>query len=146
MVEKLFSDPFLKICAYLWINSLTVHFIVCQAESYWNILKLRCKPLAFTSYKVFEKTKRALELVSLLHFLHEFWRKKFILLYSNNWSSFSVSLSLQLFISQVVTSQILKLTLSFESSRFFYMTKSQNKNSNILRTKRAFQMKWKSNF
>ena len=26
-------------------------FIVCQVESYRNILKLSCRPLAFTSYK-----------------------------------------------------------------------------------------------
>ena len=28
-------------------------FIVCQAEGYQNILKLSCRPLAFTSYKDF---------------------------------------------------------------------------------------------
>ena len=33
-------------------------FIVCQIESYQNILKLICKPLAFTSYKAFLKNKK----------------------------------------------------------------------------------------
>ena len=40
--------------AYLWINSL----IVCQVEDYCKILKLNCRPLAFTLYKVFLKNKK----------------------------------------------------------------------------------------
>ena len=61
-------------------------FIVCQVEGYQNMFKLSCRPLAFTSYKVFKKkTKRGLELVFLPHFLHDFLRKLFILLYSINW-------------------------------------------------------------
>ena len=43
-------------------------------------LKLRCWPLAFTSYKVKKKkTQRGLELVSLPHILHDFWRKIFLI-------------------------------------------------------------------
>ena len=50
-------DPFLKNqnWAYLWSISVLVKifvqfvFIVCQVEDYWNILKLSCRPLAFTS-------------------------------------------------------------------------------------------------
>ena len=38
--------------------------------------------------KLFQKTKRGLELVSLPHFLHDFWRKIFLLLYFINWPSF----------------------------------------------------------
>ena len=37
-----------------------------------SMLKLSCRPLAFTSYKAFYKTKRSLELDSLPHFLHDF--------------------------------------------------------------------------
>ena len=40
-------------------------------------MKLSCRPLAFTSYWAFLKNKRGLELVSLLHFLSNFWKKKF---------------------------------------------------------------------
>ena len=47
----------------------------------------------------------------------------------------------QLVVNQVVTSQILKLTLSFESSRFTELAKCQDKNLNILRTKKAFNVK-----
>ena len=50
-------------------------FIVCQVGNYQNILKLNCKPPALTSHKTFRKTKRGLELASLPHFLHDFWRK-----------------------------------------------------------------------
>ena len=38
--------------------------------------------------KHFLKIKRSLELISLPHFLHNFWRKIFILLYSINWPRF----------------------------------------------------------
>ena len=38
-------------------------FIVCQAEGYRNILKLSCRPFAFTSYKdILKNKKRILEL------------------------------------------------------------------------------------
>ena len=46
-----------------------------------------------------------------------------------------------LFVNQAVTSWILKLILSFYSSRFYTWPKSQEKNFNILRTKRAIKVK-----
>ena len=55
-----------------------------QFEVYQNILKLRRWPLACTPYKAFflkKKRNRGLELVSLPHFLHQFWRKTFLTLY-----------------------------------------------------------------
>ena len=44
---------------YLWINSLKIQFIfiVSQVQDYRNLLKLSCRPLAFTSYKAFLKNK-----------------------------------------------------------------------------------------
>ena len=58
VVEKPFWDPFLKNqnWAYLRVNSLKYIqfvFIVCQVESYRNILKLSCRPLALTPHKTF---------------------------------------------------------------------------------------------
>ena len=44
--------------------------------------------------KLFQKIKRDLELFSLSHFLHNFWRKLFLLLYSINWPNFIAWLSL----------------------------------------------------
>ena len=52
-------DFFLKsqIWEYLWINSLKIYTVcfnyICQVENNWNISKLSCRPLAFTSYKAF---------------------------------------------------------------------------------------------
>ena len=48
---------------------------------------------------------------------------------------------LQLFVSQVVTSKILKLTISSNQAVFLYQQKNQDTNLNILRMKRAFKMK-----
>ena len=47
---------------------------------------------------------------------------------------------LQLFIVEAVTSYILKLTLAFFSSPFSTLPKSQYKNLDISRTKRAYGM------
>ena len=47
------------------------------------------------THKSFFKKQRDLELVSLPQsppFLHDFWRKIFLVLYSNNWSNFIVCL------------------------------------------------------
>ena len=49
--------------SFIWL------FFVCQVEDYRNILKLSCRPLAFTSCK---KTKRGLEQVSVPHVLDNF--------------------------------------------------------------------------
>ena len=61
-------------------------------------------------------------------------------------SRYWVIRGLQLFVNQVVTSQNLKLTLSFQSSCFATWPKRQDKNLNILRTKRAFEVKQKAFF
>ena len=45
------------------------------------------------------------------------------------------------FTNQAVTSLILKLKFSFQSSRFATWPKNQDKNLNILRTKRGFEVK-----
>ena len=84
VVEKVFLNHFLKNqnWAYLWINILkcsTVCFYWMRVESYRKILKLSCRPLAFTSYKAFLKKRPAF---FLPHFLYDFWRKMFFLLYS----------------------------------------------------------------
>ena len=53
------------------LHSLPVlySFIVCQVEGYQNILKLNCRPVAFTLYKAFLKSKKKSRAVSLVHFL-----------------------------------------------------------------------------
>ena len=56
-----------------------VFLLYVQVEVYQNILKLRCRPLAFTFLKLFWKTKRGPRQVFLPHFQHDFWRKIFSL-------------------------------------------------------------------
>ena len=50
--------------------------------------------LLLSHIKLFYKTKRGLEPVSLPHFLHHFWRKTFLLLYSIAWPNCIVWLPL----------------------------------------------------
>ena len=99
-------------------QTMKLVFIVCQVEGYRNILKLSFRPLALPHIKLFYEIKRGLELVSL----HNFWRKIFFLIYSLDiffhclvvFTSWDIErYVLYLFINQVVTSRILKLTLSF---------------------------------
>ena len=59
-----------------------------QVEGYRNTLKRSCRPLAFTTYKTSLQNKRGLGLVSLPHFLHNFWRIVFLLLHFTNWPNF----------------------------------------------------------
>ena len=73
------------------------------------------------------------ELVYLSHFLHNFWKNYFscniVLIDQISLSGYLYFVRhlaicvLQLFVIQVVTSWILKLTVSFKSSRFSYMSK-----------------------
>ena len=74
VVEKLLPDLFLKnqiehISESISKRLVQFVYIVFQVGGYQNILKLNCRPLAFTSYKTFLKNKRGLELVSLPHFV-----------------------------------------------------------------------------
>ena len=82
--------------AYLWINILKIYIFcfVCQVEFYRKWLTLSCRPFAFTSQNLLKKTKSGLELISLPHFLHYFWRNIFLLLYSITSPNFNVWLPL----------------------------------------------------
>ena len=106
MTEKLFQEPFPKHQNWSYLieqqskvlygHFIEFVFIFCQVECCRNILKLSYSPLAFTSYKscFYSYKSLGLKLVFLPHFLHGFWRKIFLLLYSINWSNFIVSLPL----------------------------------------------------
>ena len=92
VVDKIFRDPFPKNrnWEHLWISSLNFIqfvFIICQVKEYRNVLKLTADHLLLFHVKLFSKRKRGMELVSLPHFLHDFWRKIF-LLYSLTWPNF----------------------------------------------------------
>ena len=130
VVEKLLPDPFLKNqnSAYLRINSLKCYtsvFIVWQVECYWKYIKTKLQTTCFHFIlSFFKKIKRGLELVSLPHFRHNFWRKMSLLLYSINclnchilnchyFMRYSAICVLALFVNQVVTSSISRLALFF---------------------------------
>ena len=69
-------------------------FIVWQVEDNQNTLKLSVDYLFLTHIKFFKKTKRGLELVSLVHFLWDVWRKLFLVLSSVTWPNFMTWLPL----------------------------------------------------
>ena len=129
----------------------SLFLLYAKNEDYQNILKLSCGPLFFTSYNAFLKKLRCLELASLPHFLMIFEEKyfSFYILLPDEISlsdglcfvRYWAICALQLFFYQVVTPWILKPTLSFWSSRFSTRPKSQDKNLNILTTKRVFKVK-----
>ena len=54
------------VCSFIMFD-----FIVCQV-GYKNIVKVSSRPLLLPRIKFKKKTKRGLELVSLIHFLHDF--------------------------------------------------------------------------
>ena len=61
-----------------------------------NILKLRCWPLAFTSYKAFLKNEKGSGSSLPVSVSTWFWRKPFLMLYSINWPNVIVWLPLRL--------------------------------------------------
>ena len=97
VLEKLVPDLLLKYQNWTYQQSKVLHSLFLlhiQVDGYRKILKLRYRPLGFISNKVFSKTKNGMELVSLPHSLHRFWRKIFLTLHSINWPNFTVWLSL----------------------------------------------------
>ena len=104
----------------------------------------KCCPLAFTIYKGFLK--------NLFIFLHDSRRKIILTLYSTNWPSLVDWLPFLLEVLGNVGNVIIcyavcnvldfgiKLSF-FLSNRFPKWPKGQDKNLDILRTKRAFNMK-----
>ena len=127
-------------------------------EGYQIILKRSCRPLAFISFEAFLKNKKRSGTSLSASFSAWFSKKNsfLVIFYNKNIPNFIFWLPLireilrimciEIVFNQVVTSWNLKLTLSFSSSRFFYITKNQDKNLNILKTKRAFKMKLKAIF
>ena len=99
MVEKLFLDPSLKSqnWVYFWINSLKFYTVCFYCMPNWGLSKYietKLRVICFYLDKAFLETKRGLELVSLLHFLHDFWRKIYLLLNCINWANIIVWLLL----------------------------------------------------
>ena len=125
----------------------------------WMLSKYIKTKLQITCFYIifgfFKKIKKGLRLVCPSSFSDNFWRKTFILICSINWPSFIVWLSLFreilgnmciAFVSQVVTSWILMLTLPFYSSRFSHMTKKSLQKPKYLENEKSFLGEIKSIF
>ena len=106
-------------------------FIVYQVEGYQNILKLSCRPLAFTSYKAFLKNKKRYG-TSLPASLSALFSEK--------------SISLVIFYL-LINSHCLVAPTSWDAGQCVYCNcLLTNKHLNILRTKATFTMKQKAFF
>ena len=117
-----------------------------SGSTVWNVAAT-VEHLLWAYINLFQKNKKSLELVSLLHFLDVFWKKIFPMLcptgqfflsdclyFLRHWAICVV----QLFVCQSATLKIMKLTLAFLLSPFPTWPKSQNKNVNLLRRKTIF--------
>ena len=95
--------------------------------------------------------EKGLGIVSLLHFVYNFSRKLFLMLYSINWPNVIAWLPFLLEILGNMCIAIVckpdcgvidfKFSLIFLIKPFSYCPKRQDKNLNIVRTKRAFKVK-----
>ena len=157
MAEKLIPEPFPKNqnWAYLWINSLKFNTVGFHCIPSWGISKyIEAKPQVncFHLIQRFLKKQRGLELVSLPYFLHDFWEKIILFLYSINWQNFIVWLPLlSEMLGKICTVVVCQpgcdvinfvINVMFLIKPFFSTwLKSWDKTLNILITKRAFQIK-----
>ena len=97
MVKKIFLETFIKKLnrVYLWINSLKLcNLFLLYANL--RAIEIECNQAAdywLLSYIKILK-KRSQKLVFLPYFLHDFWRKTFLLLYSIVWPNLIVWLPL----------------------------------------------------
>ena len=83
--------------AYLWINVLKIYIFCFNCLPSWVLSKMidtKLQTICFYLTKLVKKTKSGLELISLPHFLHYFWRNIFLLLYSITSPNFNVWLPL----------------------------------------------------
>ena len=109
--------------------------IVCQVEDYQNILKLSSRPLTFTSFEVFVKSKKRSGTSFPASFSAWLLRKNIFLVTFYYLIKFHCLVAFTLWdIAQYVycnclltrlwRHKFLKLTLSFLSSRFFFIVKT----------------------
>ena len=96
IVKKLVSDCFLKKSKIEHIPGSKIwnfihffnYYCMSKVKDYQKELKQGAGHLFLPHVKVFKTTKEGLELVFWPHFLYDFWRKIFFLLYCINWPNF----------------------------------------------------------
>ena len=150
MVEKLFPDLSLK---FLLISGSIVHsftqfvFIVCQVESYQNILKLSHRPLAFASYKAFSKNKKGSETSLSSSFSTWFLKKNIshIIFYWVNsiaWLPFLLemfgNMCIVIICFPVCNVINFEINLNLFIKLFFYLTKKSRQKCNYLKNEKSF--------
>ena len=122
---------------YRWINILKCYKFCCydmsKSSSKYPSVQLLTTCFYLTWSFLFKK-KGGLWLVSLSHFLHDFWRKIFLTLYATKWLNLIAWLPLLLeilgnmciIITCFPVSDVIKfeITFSFRIKPFFYMTKT----------------------
>ena len=125
------------------------HYISIALKLAYNRNKL-FKTLHYWSRDMlnFDFLDKGLGIVSPAYFVYDFSTKMFLMLYSINWPNFIAWLPLLLEILGNMCiaivcwpgceSWILKLTLSFWSSRFFYMTKKSWQKLKYLENEKGF--------
>ena len=142
------TDPFLKrqSWAFFWINSLNAYTFFFYCMTNWGLpkyieTKLQAAYFYLTFIKSSYQTRRCLKLVSLPHFLDDFWRKIFLLLYSISWQNFVFCLALLRGILGIMCITIIRLpccdVISF-SNFSFYMAKNSRQNFKYLGNKKCF--------
>ena len=95
-ITRLFSKKSeLSISLYQHFKVIYILFqLFAKLRTVESALNWAAYHLLLPHIKLFKKTKRGLELASLLHFMHDFWRKSFLLLYFIIWPNFNVWLPL----------------------------------------------------
>ena len=104
----------------------------------------------------FDFLEKSLGIVSSPHFVHDFSRKMFLMLYANNWPSFIVWLHLLLEILGSMCIAIVcfpgcgiinfEISLIFLIKPFFYLTKKSRQKFKYLDNKKSFRDEIKSIF
>ena len=131
------------------LNVTQFVFVVCSSKGLPKYIKTEVRSTCFNEI-LFKRTRRGVKWVSLLSFLHDFWRKLFLMVYSINWISFTTRLPCwhirQYFYCCYLFISLWRHNFWAVSSWFPIWLRSQFKHLHILRTKEAFNIKWKEFF
>ena len=132
--------------SHMWKNLLIFFFCILIIDIFYS---WRCStkgvalrkephstPLQSPYMKLFWKAKRDLELVSLLHFLHDFWRKLFILINQS-----CATCVCNYLLTKLCCHKFWNQHYVSNQAVFSTWPKSQDNNLNTLRTKKVFKMK-----
>ena len=132
--------------AYRWINILKCYKLCCydMSKSSSKCPSVQVLTTCFyLTWSFFFKKKGGLGLVSLSHFLHDFWRKIFLTLYAIKWLNLIAWLPLLLeilgnmciIITCFPVCDVIKfeITFSFLIKPFSYMTKASEQRKELLK-------------